>query len=994
MRKHNLLMQALVAIILLPVLSFAWPSKPAFPAEYTPPKKLGEWARTALDSMSLDEKIGQLFMIAAYSNKDEKHYQRIEKLVREEKIGGLIFMQGGPGRQISLANRYQEAAHFPLLIAQDSEWGLSMRLDSTVRFPRNMTLGAIRDSLIIFELGMEIGRECRRVGVQVNFAPVVDVNNNPLNPVINDRSFGENPVNVATKGVYIYKGMEYAGTIGCAKHFPGHGDTDTDSHKDLPIIPFSRTRLDSLELYPFRKMFEQGVASVMVAHLYIPALDSTANLASTLSPKIVTDLLKEELGFKGLIFTDALGMKGVTKFWEEGETDLKAFLAGNDVLLFSGNVPKAKQLIREAIENGDVSEAELDYRVLKILIAKEWAGLHQHRKVPQVIPGEMDAPTARSLAKRLYQQAITLVKNDRALVPLTKLDQRSIAVVEIGGQQQSPFYRHLRTYAATEYFYLSSNADPTSRNRVLEKLKEYNTVVIGIDGMSKSARKAYGISAGTKAFLKALHAREKVATATVLFGSPYALKYFGQNEDALLVAYEKGDQAKIAAAEAIFGGIRIDGVLPVTASAQFPEGTSIVRPPTGRFQFSLPEGAGMQGNVLKRIDSIAHAAIQMEATPGLAVLVMRGNQIVFDKGYGRTEYGQAGQRIDPFRATYDLASVTKIAATTVTAMKLVEDGKLRLEDPVSAYLSDFRGRNLTHIKVRNLLQHNAGFKSWIPFYRQTFDSTGALRRDLYRPTATDTFCVPVVDGLYMCTDFQDSIWVKIVNSKVRTDGRVRYSDLSMIVLRRVLESASGVPFEQFVDSVFYRPIGMDHTCFNPALNRPGVLCPPTEIDNYWRMKKVQGYVHDQASAMLGGVSGHAGLFSNVYDLAKMMLMVKNGGTYGDVTWFAPKTVQKFTAKQLSNSRKALGWDRPEPVDGGPTSNYASQKSFGHTGFTGISVWVDPQYDLVYIFLSNRTFPSAENKKLIRQNIRPAIHDVIYESIFAYEKRHKDGKAIF
>lgn len=989
MRKQNLLVRVLVAMMLLPVIGLAWTGTDFNPPKYdqkSAPGKMGDWAKASLDSMSLDEKIGQLFMVAAYSNKDENHYARIEKLIRKEKIGGLIFMQGGPGRQISLANRYQNASRFPLLISQDSEWGLSMRLDSTVRFPHNMTLGAIRDSLVIFELGMEIGRECRRVGVHVNFAPVVDVNCNPLNPVINDRSFGENPRNVANKGIYIYKGMEFTGTIGCAKHFPGHGDTDTDSHKDLPIIPFDRARLDSIELYPFRKLFESGVASVMVAHLYIPSLDSTANLASTLSPKIVTDLLKNELGFKGLIFTDALGMKGVTKFWEEGETDLKAFLAGNDVLLFSGNVSKAKQLIREAIEKGEVSEKELDSRVLKILVAKEWAGLHRNRIVPQVVPGEMDSPTAHALAKRLYQQAITLVKNDKDMIPLTGLEKRKIAVVEIGTPNKSAFYRHLRTYSDVDYYHLAGSSDKASRDKVLAALKGTNTVIVGVDGMSKSARKGYGISAGTKSLLSTLKQRQGVETAVVLFGSPYSLKLFGKNENALLVAYEDNEDAMTAAAEAIFGGIRIDGVLPVTASPQFPEGSSIVRQPSGRFQFSIPEGAGMQGSILNRIDSIAQAAIKMEATPGMSILVMRGNKIVFDRGYGKTEYGKPGKKIKPYETLYDLASVTKIAATTVSTMKLVQDGKIRIDDPVSAYLSDFRGRNLTQIKVKNLLLHNAGFRSWIPFYKETFDSTGALDKNIYQTAVKDSFCVPVIDGLYMCTDFQDSMWVKIMNSNIRTDHKVRYSDLSMIVLRRVIESAAGVPFDRFVDSVFYKPMGMSNTGFNPALTMPGKLTPPTEMDNYWRNKKVQGYVHDQASAMLGGVSGHAGLFSNVYDLAKIMLMVKNGGQYADNSYFDKKTVSKFTAKQLTRSRKGLGWDKPEPSGGGPTSGYCSAETYGHTGFTGIGVWVDPQYDLVYIFLSNRTFPSAENKKLIRKNIRPAIQDLIYESIFAYEGR--------
>lgn len=1005
MRKSTLLVTLIAALSLLPLFAFvATESKPEaresllkslsrnlntlVSEQATEEEKAGSWARKMLDSLTLDEKIGQLFMIAAYSNKNETHYSKIQALVEKEKIGGLIFMQGGPGRQISLINRYQKAARVPLLIAQDSEWGLNMRLDSTIRFPKNMTLGAIRDSLIIFELGQEMGQQCRRVGVQVNFAPVVDVNNNPNNPVINDRSFGENRENVATKGIYIYKGMEYAGTIGCAKHFPGHGDTDTDSHLDLPIIPHPRTRLDSLELYPFKQMLGRGAASVMVAHLYIPALDTTKNLASTLSPKIVTDLLKKEMGFNGLIFTDALGMKGVTKFWEEGETDLKAFIAGNDVLLFSGNVPKAKKLIKEAIERGEVSEKELNRRVLKILVAKEWTGLHQQRISPQVAPNEMLRPEAAALRKQLYQQAMTLVKNDDNILPLSALERRKIAVVEIGAGEDWTFYDHLRTYADMAKFSLLAISEKSKRDQLLKALKDYDTVILGVDGMSKRSKRNFGISGATLSFVKALKATKK-DLVVCLFGSPYALKYFGDYADGILVAYEDQPDAKIAAAEAIAGAIPVDGILPVTASKRFKEGTSLTYEANGAYQFAIPEAAGMDGAELERIDSIAEDAIKMGATPGLAVLAMRNNKVVFHRAYGKTEYGKAGKRVDPFHTLYDLASVTKVAATTVSTMKLVHDGKLDIEAPVSAYLSDFRGKNMTHIKVKNLLMHNAGFRSWIPFYTETFDSTGKeLDKDIYSDEYTDYYCVKVVDGLYMCPDYQDTMWVKIVNSKIRTDKKVRYSDLGMIVMRRVIESAAGVPFDRFVDSVFYKPMGMHRTGFNPAETMPGYTCAPTEVDDYWRHKKVEGYVHDQASAMLGGVSGHAGLFSNVYDLAKIFAMVGNGGSYGGMKYFTPEIVAEFTKRQNPENRKGLGWDKHEPdsTKSTPCSQYASELTYGHTGFTGIGVWADPKYDLVYIFLSNRTFPKSTNKKLQRENIRPKIHDALYRAIDNYEKR--------
>ncbi len=980
--------------ILLPTLALAFPNFffKAIGRDDNDLKKhrIGIWAENKLDSMTLEEKVGQLFMVAAYSNKDEYHFAQIERLIRKEKIGGLIFMQGGPGRQVNLINRYQKASEIPLLMATDAEWGLSMRLDSTIRFPKNMTLGAIRDSMPIFELGLEIGRQCRAVGIQVNFAPVVDVNNNPRNPVINDRSFGENPRNVAIKGLHYIKGMEYANCIGTAKHFPGHGDTDTDSHLDLPIIEHGRGRLDSVELYPFRFMFENDIPGVMVAHLYIPVLDNTKNLASTLSPKVVNGLLREEMGFKGLIFTDALGMKGVTKFWADGETDLKAFKAGNDVLLFTKDVPKAKELILKSIQSGEVSEKELDRRVLKILIAKEWTGLHLQKLSNKPDIESLNSPGAVALRKRLYQAAITSVKNEGDILPLRSLENRKIAVVEIGSIDRKPFYGTLEKYGQVTHFSLPKVASSGQQENLLRRLSDYNTVIIGIDGMSKWASKNFGISTSTTGFLESLKSLGP-DVVTVLFGSPYALTYFGQSSDAILVAYENQDAAKVAGAEAIFGAIPVDGILPVTASEQFPEGRSITWEALPRFRFSAPEDAGMNGSVLEGIDDIAYEAVNSGATPGCAVLVMRNNQVVFEKTYGKTEYN-GGKPIDPINTVWDLASVTKIAATTISAMKLVSEGLIDLDEHVSAYIKDFRERGLTHIKVRNLLRHDAGFKSWIPFYQSTLDSAGALNEDIYNNDSTGYYCVKVVDNLWMCRDYQDSMWVKIVGSDVRTDNRVRYSDLSMMVMQKIIESVTGVGLDEYVDSVFYRPMGMNNTAFVAGDRLFGKTFPPTEEDKYWRNKKIQGYVHDQASAMLGGVSGHAGLFSNMYDLAKLLLMVENGGRYGDLEFFPRSIVDQFTKQQRTDSRKGLGWDKAEMREGksNPCSDYASQYTFGHTGFTGIGAWVDPQYHLVYIFLSNRTYPSAENKKLQRQNIRSRIQDVIYKSIFEFEKREKEG----
>lgn len=960
---------------------------PAAPFEPVPPQK--SWARQALDSLSLEEKIAQLIMLPAYSNQDAAHVASIENLIRKYKIGGLIFMQGGPGRQISLANRYQKLSKIPLLISQDAEWGINMRLDSTVRFPRNMTLGAVQDSMLLYELGVEMGRQCRRVGVHINFAPVVDVNNNAANPVINDRSFGENKYTVARNGILLMKGMEHSGVIACAKHFPGHGDTGTDSHLDLPVINHSVARLDSVELYPFRRMIQAGVPSVMIAHLFIPALDPTPNRASTLSPAIVDTLLRQKMGFQGLIITDALSMQGVTKFFKPGEVDLLAFKAGNDILLFSGDVQAAITQIKGAIERGEVSREELDRRVLKVLSAKEWLGLQRSATVPQITSrDEVGGPKAEALSKKLYEAAITLVKNENQLVPLKGLENRSIACVEIGSGKSS-FHTTLSKYTSVASFTLPAAADRASVDRLLLSLRNYNTVIVGVDGMSRKLSDGFGVSAMTRELMKSLNASGKDVIVT-LFGSPYGLKHFGE-EKAVLVAYENVTYAKVAAAEAIFGGIKISGKLPVTASPQFTEGISLLTSSANRPSFGSPEEMGMDGRVLDGIDSIAKYAIEVGATPGCVVMVMRGSRVVFEKGFGRTEYN-GGVPVDPQAVIYDLASVTKVCATTMATMRLAGEGKLDVEAPVSKYLSEFASNGKGHIKVRNLLSHNAGFRSWIPFYAEKHDSEylKMIGGHLYQPRDSGAFCTPVAQGMFMCMDYKDTMWTKIVRSDLRNEGKVLYSDLSMIVMQRVIEKITGTTLDQYVDSVFYQPLGMDQTMFNPAIRDPGQLCAPTEMDNYWRMKKVQGYVHDQTSAMFGGVSGHAGLFSNIYDLAKLCVLLRSGGTVAGEPLVKQEVLSQFTSKQMNNSRRGLGWDKPEMTPGvaSPCSRYASASTFGHTGFTGICLWIDPEYDLTFVFLSNRTFPSMENKKLISEDIRNKMQDLAYESILSYQMAHR------
>ncbi len=949
-----------------------------------------QWADSVLNTLTLDQKVGQLMMLAAYSKQSTASQDYLASLLRTYEPGGLIFMQGTPKEQVPLVNRFQALSNVPLLMAQDAEWGLDMRLEEGMAYPRNLTLGAIRNDSMLYQLGARYAYELKRVGMQVNFAPVIDVNNNPANPVINQRAFGEDRFNVARKGIMLSRGMEDHGVMACVKHFPGHGDTDVDSHFDLPVIDHPLARLDTLELYPFARALEAGVGAVMVAHLHIPALDDTPNRPSSLSPRIVQGLIRDSLHYGGLIFTDGLVMQGVTKYYPGGKAALQAFKAGNDLLLTPADLPGAVSAIKQAVKKGEVLPATLDERVHRILAAKYRLGLHRWQPLPvEGIGQDLHSLEAKVLRKRLYEAAMTLVKNDRRLVPLEQLDRRKVAYLQIGGGSGNTFDRALQKYGEIRPFYLRHGFTAGEGQDMLAKLADYNTVIVGVYGMNHRPSQRFGITPQIAELCGTLGLGQK-ETVLTLFGTPYALQYVGR-EQAILVAYEAVPEAEQAAAAAIFGGQPVTGRLPVSGSDLFPAGWGIDIEEAVRFGFAWPEEKGMDSRVLARIDTLAQTYIDQGAMPGCQILVMRGKDIVYEKGWGKTEYA-GGVPIDPLLHTYDLASVTKVTATTLSVMRLVEQGLLDLDKPLATYLPELRGTDKARLTPRRLLQHNAGLPSWIPFYVETFADPARhlLDRQYYSFAPPREPYFALANGLYARMPVQQLVWDKIREAPVRRSSQVRYSDIGLILMGRVVERLTGESLASYVGRNFYQPLGMSHTYFNPHLLGKEKFCPPTEADTLFRKTIIQGYVHDPAAAMMGGVAGHAGLFANAYDLAKLLLMLKNGGHYGRELYLRPGTLDYFTRRQLANSRKGLGWDKPE-IHGhksNPASVYASAQTFGHTGFTGTCVWVDPVYDLVFIFLSNRTFPYASNRMLLHENVRTRIMDTLYASIFHYE-----GKAL-
>lgn len=958
---------------------FIFGTQECIPQEQLPMTDAERWADSIYNTLSEDQRLGQLFMIRAHSNLGDDHIANVEKLIKNYEVGSLCFFQGNPEKQVELINRYQALSKLPLMIAIDGEWGLGMRMkESTISFPRQLTLGAIQDNQLIYKMGVEIARQMKRVGVNVNFAPDVDVNNNAKNPVIHTRSFGEDRQNVADKAFQYMKGMQDNGILACAKHFPGHGDTDVDSHFDLPVITHDMARLDSIELYPFKMMIQQGIGSVMIAHLQVPALDDRPNRPTSLSRNTITNLLKEQLGFQGLIFTDALEMKGVTKNFGDGQVEAEAILAGVDILCLPENIEASFRAIKGYIADGRLSKAQVEASVKKVLASKYKLGLTSYTPIPvDSVRAELNTKEAMLLKRNLYENAMTLVRNPDNLLPFKNLSKLNIAAVSIGATEKTSFQARLEKYAKVTSLQ-SPKEIPSS---LMTQLKDKNVVIVSLHDLNGTASKGFGVTQSTKDFIENLRKQAKVIL--VNFGTPYILQYF-DNVNWVLQAYEEDIMAQDVAAQALFGGIAIKGKLPITASSKAVYNQGVITKKPTRLGYNEPENVGLSTETLAKIDTIAKQAILARATPGMVVLVAKDGQIIYEKAFGSHTY--TGNQPVKTSDLYDLASVTKIGATTISVMKLYQQGKIDLDQTLGYYLPELRGSNKAPLTIRQVMTHRAGLIGWIPFYKQTV--VKPRRRSPVRPspkfyhTRPDAiFSVPVTEKLFMNEAFVNTMWSQIRNSQLRSSNNYRYSDLGFILLTKVIENVSGKTFDEYVTSEFYQPMGLQHLMYNPWKEFPLEKMVPTEEDYYFRQQRVRGYVHDMGAAMLGGVSGHAGLFASAGDLAAIMQMLLNEGEYGDQL-LDSLTVETFTRREPTSTRTGIGfdllWTNPNMRIGLPKT--VSGRTYGHIGFTGTCAWVDPVNKVVYVFLSNRTYPSKDNFRINKLGIRSRILGVVYEAM--------------
>jgi beta-glucosidase-like glycosyl hydrolase/CubicO group peptidase (beta-lactamase class C family) len=945
------------------------------------------WADSVMKTLSPDEKIAQLIMVRLSSIDSRTrtvtfYDSTVERDIRKWNIGGICLFQGAPVKQATIVNRLQSIAKTPILMAIDGENGVGMRLDSVAGLPRMMMLGALRDTNLVYRYGSWVAEQCRQLGIQVNFAPVVDVNNNPNNPVINDRSFGENKYKVATMGIQYMLGMRDKGVMGSAKHFPGHGDVDVDSHLAMPVISKSKEQLDSLELYPFQKIFDAGIGSAMIGHLFIPSIDSNTNRVASVSRKSVTKLLKEEMGFKGITFTDALEMKGVADAFPDHASSVESLIAGNDILCLPGDVEKTILKIKGAIAEGVLSWKQIDEHVKNVLKAKFATGLAQWKPLPlEGLAIRLNEKTD-GLKKEIAEKAITLAKlDDKTAFPLpagrsadgllqttgatesiNKTGQTfgNYALLEIGRNRNTAFAAAIRKNYNADVFMFDNSKTSTAADSLMGLLKNYDKIIVALHELPRFPANNFGISKEVIRLVNTINA--STSSSLFIFGNPYAAKSFCDAKN-IMICYEDDAIVHEAAAKMLSGALPTEGTLPVSVCTALPAGTGINLPAIAK-QIVSPKKITTGGNdKMAKVDSIIQDAIRKKAAPGMALLVIKDGKIIEQKTYGNMSY-DAPEKVTQ-ESVYDMASVTKICATTLSIMKLYDEKKIRLDGTLGDYIPWVRGSNKANITLREVLLHQAGLKAWIPFYKEISDSiTMKAKPGYFSKSNNSKYNVKVDDSLYMRTDWRDTMISRILTSSVDARKPYIYSDNDFIFLGEVVKAVSGQSLDQYAWNNFYRPLGFRSTGFNPTAYINKKTIAPTEQDPYFRERLVRGYVHDPGAAMFGGVSGHAGLFSNAYEIAVLMEIIMNKGVINEKRFFSTATIDLFNSYQSDISRRGLGFDKPEKDNATRKVPYPalniSSKTFGHTGFTGTCAWADPEKGLVFVLLANRVHPTAKN----------------------------------
>ena len=960
-------------------------------------KDCRHWVDSVMDRLSFKEKVGQLFIYTIAPVDTKRNLELLREAVDTYKVGGLLFSGGKLQNQVNLTNRAQRQAKVPVMITFDGEWGLAMRLRGTPVFPRNMVLGCIQDNRLIHAYGREVARQCKQIGAQVNFAPVADVNINPKNPVINTRSFGENPIQVADKVIAYASGLEEGGVLSVCKHFPGHGDTDIDSHKALPVLPFTRERLDSVELYPFKRAIRAGLGGMMVGHLQVPIIEPVGGLPSSLSRNVVYDLLTDELAFRGLIFTDALAMKGVSG---NGSVSLQALKAGNDMVLAPRNLKAEISAVLEAIEKGELSREDIESKCRKVLTYKYALGL---KKKPFVqvsgLEQRINTPQTRDLIRRLNWAAITVVDNKNHILPLHADKEQKIALLEVGKPgETNALASQMSRYTSLVRFRLRANQTEQENQKLRDSLAAYKRIVVAVSEQRLGAYQPFFAKFVPK------------SPAIYLFFTPGKMMLQIQRAvsraSAVILGHSHHGDVQRQVADILYAKATADGRLSASIGGLFPTGAGVTITPRTPLHF-IPEEHGLSSVLLKKIDAIALDGIQQGAYPGCQIVVLRNGHIMYDKAFG-TYAGKGSPRVES-TDIYDLASLSKTTGTLLAIMKLYDKGRFSLTDKISDYLPFLQRTDKKDITIQEILFHQSGLPSWIPFYQEVIDKDSydgrlfSARRDAKHPlrigtttwanpdfkfkkeyissVGTGDYTVQICDSIWLNRSFRKVIEEKIAETPLR-QKRYVYSDIGFILLGMLVEQLAEMPMEAYLQREFYGPMGLERTGYLPLRRFAKSEIVPSNKDRFLRKETLQGFVHDEASAFFGGLGGNAGLFSTAREVARIYQMLLNGGELDGQRYLSKETCQLFTTEVSKISRRGLGFDKPDMTDSkkGNCAPGVPAEVYGHTGFTGTCAWVDPVNELVYVFLSNRVYPDATNRKLNQLHIRERIQEAIYDAM--------------
>lgn len=901
------------------------------------------WVDSIFQELNLEQKIGQLFMVHTFSQSPSQEIQQIESLIRKYNIGGIVFFQGGPVSQARLTNRYQRISQVPLMIGMDGERGLGGMLDSTIAFPGPLSLAAIQDQRYIFNLAEELNHQFEIMGVHINFNPLVDQDKKLIQP-LTKKEFS-NPQIVPD-----YLGYKV-------------GQNNDKTPISLDPLPALVSNQQSLTDQSFSLNLQKPIVT-----------------APFLVPPAMNDLK----------FTGPLNSKTILKNYSSGEIEIHALNSGYDILVASADLPKAFKAIKKAVLNHEISRENIETKVKNVLRAKYQVGLARYQPVNlDNLYLKLNHAKAKVLQKNLYEQSITVVKNASDLMPLKILDTLRFASISLGASKTTRFQKRLDNYISCTHFQLEKNSSKEQFEQLYQQLLPFDLVLVGLHGLKINAEQDQLLYQEEMAFLKSLS--QAKPTITTVFGSVTILKALTEL-DHLICTYEEDPLLETLVPEVIFGAVAAQGRLPVTISEKLQQGFGITTPYLARMGYSIPEQVGMDSKVLNKIDLIMQEAIENKATPGGQVLVARNGKIIFERAYGYYTYGKTEQVTH--QTLYDVASVTKVVATLQAIMFLEENGVIELDKKASFYLPELIGTNKEDLVIKDILTHQAGLIPFIPFWKRTLDDAGYIP-SFYSSFPTTIFNQEVVEGLYGVSTLPDSLWQWTIDSDLLRKPRYkrnyvyRYSDLGFFILHRLARHVLNQNLKDFLEQNFYNPLGLSNLGYLPLYRFPKARIAPTEEDNYFRHRLIRGNVHDPGAAMFGGIAGHAGIFSNAHDLAILLQMNLQGGYYGGINYLRPETITKFTSKQFDENRRGLGWDKPSFEDDfNVTSRFASVKTFGHTGFTGTAVWVDPEFDLIYVFLSNRVYPEASNIKLIKSNVRTRIHDVIYEAIWNFERYYR------